>query len=189
MVYGPPGGTAAGPGLSPERRVRSCGEPCEPPCLEERRSGSPARWVSSWTAFMRSSWMVGVCSGDGNDSWLVAAAGRRFEPQSPRSWLRCAPVAPAVTSTGSVPRHTAVSVRGEAVSPARWKIAGSTGTARLADVGRENPAEREPDLTVARQAGQALRSAARAGASGLASPAGGGRPGSSLQWPGRARRG
>ena len=85
-------------------------------------------------------------------------------------------------------RHIGVSVRGR-VSAARWEFAGSTGAARLAEVGRECPAEREPDLTVARRAGQAPGSAARAGASGSASPAGGGRPGSSSPWPGRARRG
>jgi hypothetical protein len=51
-----------------------------------------------------------------------------------------------------VTAHQGVSA-GEVVLAARWKFAGSIGAARLAEVGRGNPAEREPDLMVARPAG------------------------------------
>lgn len=182
-----PGGTAAGRALRPSGGSRTLtARPASPPCFEEQ-----AVSLTGPLGVVLAGFHEVLVDGHGLlwQRFRFVAGDRQFEPQSPRLWLRYPLVAPAVTSTGSVhAAHQGVRA-GEVVSAARWKFAGSTGAARLAEVGRENPAEREPDLTVARRAGQAPGSAARAGASGSASPEGGGQPGSSLQWPGRARRG
>ena len=52
-------------------------------------------------------------------------------------------------------RHAGGVGAGQAASAAGWKFAGSTGAARLAEGGREIPAEREPVLPAARRAGAA----------------------------------
>ena len=162
-------GGAAGPGAG--------SAPCEPPCLKEQ-----AVWLTGPLGVVLAGFHVVCVDGQG-------LLGRRFrgwrpEPTAGLSAIAAVvvalgPVAPAVTSTGSVhAAHQGVRA-GAVVSAARWKVAGSSGAARLAEVGRENSAEREPDPAVARREGRAPGSAARAGASASASPAGGGRLGSS----------
>ena len=94
-----------------------------------------------------------------------------------------------LTSTGSVhAAYRGCPCRGGGIG-CPLESSPDTSAARQAEGGREISAEREPVLTVAQRAGRAPGSARRTGASGSASPAGGGRPGSRLPWPGRACRG
>ena len=96
MLMPSPGGTAAGPGASPERREPDAGgAPGGPPCLEEQ-AVLAARWASFSRAFTRYSWMVMVCSWRGTGGLLPdlmkalvqLLGGCRRDPGGDEGWDR-----------------------------------------------------------------------------------------------------
>ena len=161
MPYAVAGGTATRPGASPEQRVPElAARPASPPCLEEQ-----AVSLTGPLGVVLAGFHVVLVDGRGLlwQRFRFVAGGRSRPPV--RAAIAAVVVAQPrlhlpVTSTGSVHAAHQGCPGGEAVSAARWYFAGSTGAARLAEAGRENPAEREPDLRVARRAGQAPGSAA-----------------------------
>lgn len=62
--------------------------PASLPCLEEQAVSLTGPLGVVLADFQEVLVDGRVCSGNGSHSWLAAAAGRQFERQSPRLWLR-----------------------------------------------------------------------------------------------------